>query len=202
MIVLHVTALECVDKVGNRRISGRHRDLHPALRHHAVRITQPQLGRQDHFGVVMVCMQRRGTTGPAATDNQHIRLVVGRQIGIVRDRTVTFKQGRQLDDGLLVGVGTETNRSIGASDEIRVMLVNQLIAVGGRKFRKGLFASGIPSFVYDLLQRVNIHVGRSTKKLLYRRTVVGQFFFVHLEDLLPLIIKAAILDLLNPCIQS
>ena len=81
-------------------------------------------------------------------------------------------------------------------------LHSQLIAVGGRKFWKGLFASGIPSLVYDLLQRMNIHVRRSTKKLLYRRTVVGQFFFVHLEDLLPLIIKAAILDLLNPCIQS
>ncbi len=35
--------------------------------------------------------------------------------------------------------------------------MDQLIAVCGREFRKGLLASGIPRLVHDLLEGVDVH---------------------------------------------
>ena len=73
-----------------------------------------------------------------------------------------------------------------------MILVNQLVAVCGRKFRKGLLATGIPSLVNDLLKRVNVHdfafsgstisrhilePGLTNDALLYCRAVVGQSLF-------------------------
>ena len=36
---------------------------------------------------------------------------------------------------------------------------NQLIAIGRREFRNGLLPASIPSFMHNLLKRVNIHLG-------------------------------------------
>jgi hypothetical protein len=83
--------------------------------------------------------------------------MVRRELGPILDGTVALQQGRQLDDGLVPFIGAESNRPIGAGAKVGMILVNQLIAVGGRKLRKCLFPPGISSLVYDLLERVNIH---------------------------------------------
>jgi hypothetical protein len=39
-----------------------------------------------------------------------------------------------------------------------MIFVDQLVAFSGRELRKGLFSSGIPRPVHDLLKRMDVHV--------------------------------------------
>src|SRR5262245_28718494 len=107
-------------------------------------------------------MQRRCTARAAAADDQHIRRMVGRDIDRAADGAVPLKQGRQFDHGLVAFVRTESDRSIRAGAIVRVIFMNQLIAVGRGKFGDGLLAASIPGLMNNLLKCVNIHVQRST----------------------------------------
>ena len=72
MVVLHVPALERVNKMRDRGVFRGNGNLHPALRHHAIGIAETQLGRENRFYTGMMSMQRRGTTSASTTDNQDI----------------------------------------------------------------------------------------------------------------------------------
>jgi hypothetical protein len=158
MVVLHVAALKRIDEVGDRRILWRHGDLHPTLRHDTVRITQPKLRGQHDLRSGSVRMQRRSTSGSAATDHEDIGRIVRSQVLVVVNGAVTLKQRRQLDYRPVAFVRTESDRPVGAGSIVRMIFVNQLIAVGGRKFCNGLFPTGIPRAVNNLLKCVDIHL--------------------------------------------
>src|SRR5215510_14485316 len=103
-------------------------------------------------------MQGCSTPGPAAADHQHISRVLRREIDIVLDWAVTLQQRGQLDHGSVSLVGTEPNRSIGAGAIVRMIFMDQLIAVCGREFRNRLLATGIPCLMHDLLECVDVHL--------------------------------------------
>ena len=50
MVVLHVAALERIEEMGDGRIFGRDRNLHPPLSHHAIGVAKPKLRGQDYLG--------------------------------------------------------------------------------------------------------------------------------------------------------
>jgi len=161
MVVLHVAALERIQKMGDRGVFRRDGHLHAALGHHAVGVSQPELRRQDHLGAGFVCVQRRRATGSAAADHQHVRLMMGNQVDAIVDRAVPLEQRRQLDDRFFSFIRTKAKGTIGTGPVIGMVLMNQLIAVGRRQSRERLFSSGIAGLVDDLLQCVNVHASCS-----------------------------------------
>ena len=64
MVVLHVAALERIDEMRDRGILGRDGNLHAALGHHAVGVTQPQLRRQNDLGPCPMRMQAAAQPAP------------------------------------------------------------------------------------------------------------------------------------------
>lgn len=102
-------------------------------------------------------MERRRASGPATADDQDIGGILGSEIQPVLNGAVSFQQGRQFQNGLVSLIRAESDRAIGAGAEIRVIFVNQLIAIGRRELWDGLFTAGIPGLVNDLLKRVNVH---------------------------------------------
>ena len=103
-------------------------------------------------------MERRGAAGATTADHEDIARILRRQVGMILNGAVAFEQRRQLDDRLVALVGAEPDRPIGAGPVIRMIFMNQLIALCGRKLGDGLLAAGIPSLVDDLLQCVDVHV--------------------------------------------
>jgi len=105
--------------------------------------------------------------------------------------------------------------------------MEQLVAIRGREFGKGLLASSIPRPMHDLLKGVDVHCFNPSIVIRQRSlvgacdkfptidgwpltsdasldgcAVIGQFFFGHLEDLGPLVVETAVLDFLDAGIQA
>lgn len=74
------------------------------------------------------------------------------------ERAVPLKQSGQLDDGSFPLIGSKPERAVGTGSIIRMVFMNQLIAIGDRQSRKGLLSSGVTGLVNDLLQRMDIHM--------------------------------------------
>ena len=72
MVVLHVTALERIQEVLDRRILLADRDLHSPLSHDGIGVAQSQLGRQHDLGTPGVRLERGRTAGSTSADHEHI----------------------------------------------------------------------------------------------------------------------------------
>ena len=134
VVVLHVTALEGIQEMLDRGVIGRHGNLHAALRHHRIRISQAQLRGQEHLRPLPMRVERRGTPRASASHHQHVHLVVRRQREVFGHHAVAFQDGSKFPYRHLPFIGPEDNGTVRGFTMIGMKFLDQGVALGRREF--------------------------------------------------------------------
>lgn len=72
-------------------------------------------------------------------------------------RAIALEQRSQFDNSFIIGIRPKSNWTIGTRSIIRMIFVNQLVAIGRGKLWNGLLATSISGLVNNLLECMNIH---------------------------------------------
>ena len=125
------------------------RSLNTALGHHRVGIAHTQLGNYEDVCTAVMCFQRSGSTGTAATDNQHINVIVHFfQIKLyILQAAFALQQLCQFYRHLLALVGTNLQHLEALGTVVRMELLQQLVLLLCRKaFDRSMQTLGTGSF--------------------------------------------------------
>src|SRR3989441_4701499 len=88
-----------------------------------------------------VRVQSRRAAGATAADDQHVRGVGRSQVQLGWHRTVAFEQDGQLAYRLLASVRAELDRTVGVLAGVRMVLLDQRVALGERVLEHRLLAA-------------------------------------------------------------
>ena len=144
-----VTAAKGIQIMLRRGIVALIRSLNTALGHHRVGIAHTQLGNYEDVCTAVMCFQRSGSTGAAATDNQHINVIVHFfQIKLyILQAAFALQQLCQFYRHLLALVGTNLQHLEALGTVVRMELLQQLFLLLCRKaFDRSMQTLGTGSF--------------------------------------------------------
>ena len=125
------------------------RSLNTALGHHRVGIAHTQLRYYEDVSTAVMCFQRSGSTGTAATDNQHINIIVHFfQIKLyILQAAFALQQLCQFYRHLLALVRTNLQHLEALGAVVRMELLQQLVLLLCRKaFDRSVQTLGTGSF--------------------------------------------------------
>ena len=144
-----VTAAKGIQIMLRRGIVAFIRSLNTALGHHRVGIAHTQLGNYEDVCTAVMCFQRSGSTGTAATDNQNINVIVHFfQIKLyILQAAFALQQLCQFYRHLLSLVWTNLQNLEALGTVVRMELLQQLVLFLCRKaFDRSMQTLGTGSF--------------------------------------------------------
>ena len=125
------------------------RSLNTALGHHGIGIAHTQLCNYEDVSTAVMCFQRSGSTGAAATDNQNINVIIHFfQIKLyILQAAFALQQLCQFYRHLLSLVGTNLQHLEALGAVVRMELLQQLVLLLCRKaFDRSVQTLGTGSF--------------------------------------------------------